>query len=82
MGEGTGMTRVSAQYIEGIKEGRKLLDWWKRDCFDVQSLLLVEIDQLTALRHRVAQLAGSQDEISFFDGQIAFYKNQLKRGLA
>lgn len=71
------MTKVSTQYIEGIKEGRKLLDWWKRDGFDVRALLISNIDSVQRLRDKMAPLANTKHEIEFFDGQLAFFRNQL-----
>jgi hypothetical protein len=72
------MAKVSEQYIEGIKEGRKLFDWWERDCFDTRALLSSNLESVTALRAKVARFHGSQYEIEFYDGEIAFYENQLK----
>jgi hypothetical protein len=71
--------QISAQYIEGIKEGRKLLTWWKRDGFFTRGLLVENIASLERLRDRMAPLANTQYEIEFFDGELDFYRNQLKR---
>ncbi len=73
------MAKISAQYIEGIKEGRKLLNWWKRDGFDTRELLATNITSLQQLRDRMAPLANTQYEIEFFDGQLDFYRNQLAK---
>ena len=73
------MATVSSQYIEGIKEGRKFFDWWKRDGFDVRELLERNIDSVQRLRDKIAPLYGSKYEIEFFDGELDFYRNQLKK---
>lgn len=73
------MAKVSAQYIEGIKEGRKLLTWWKRDGFFSRDLLTENIASLERLRNRLAPLANTAFEIEFFDGQLDFFRNQLKK---
>lgn len=73
------MATASAQYIEGIKEGRKIFDWSKRDGFFSRAWLAGEITSLERLRAKLAPLANTAIEIEFFDGQIAFYKNQMKK---
>ena len=70
--------QVSAQYLEGIREGRKLLNWWKRDGFLHRDLIAREIESLERLRAKLAPLAYSAGEVEFFDGQIDFFRNQLK----
>lgn len=71
--------QVGQQYIEGIKEGRKLFDWWKRDGFFTRDLLVDNIASLERLRAKMAPLANTAAEIEFFDGELTFYRNQLKR---
>ena len=73
------MAKVTNQYIEGIKEGRKCLNWWKRDGFYTRALLTENIESLERLRARLAPLANTAIEIEFFDGQLDFYRNQLNR---
>lgn len=70
--------RVSAQYIEGIHEARKLLNWWKRDGFLSRELVAREVASLERLRTKLAPLAYSAGEVDFFNGQIDFFRNQLK----
>lgn len=73
------MPTVSAQYIEGIKEGRKLFEWWKRDGFDIHAQLVYNIELTKRVRAKVAPLAHSANEIAFFDGELAFYRGQLEK---
>lgn len=72
------MAKVSAQYIEGIKEGRKLLNWWKRDGFLSREIIGENIASLERLRAKLAPLANTAIEVEFFDGQIDFFRNQLE----
>jgi len=71
--------RVSAQYIEGIKEGRAVLNGAKRDSYLTREWLFGEIAAIERLRAKLAPLANTASEIKFFDGQLDFYRNQLKK---
>ena len=70
------MTKVSAQYLEGIKEGRRMTTWAKLDSFYSREWLEDNIISLKLLRLKMAPLANTKREIEFFDGQIDFYVNQ------
>jgi hypothetical protein len=70
--------RVSSFYIDGIREGRSLLNSWKRDGFDVQALLASDIESITRLRDKLARCAYTEHKIEFLDGQLDFFRNQTR----
>lgn len=70
--------QVTAQYVEGIKEGRTLFKWWQRDNMLTRELLTREIASLEMLRSKCVPLANSALYVDFFAGQLDFYALQLK----
>jgi hypothetical protein len=71
--------QISAQYLEGIEEGRKLFDWWKRDNMNLREQLKYNIELTQRVKAKVAVCAYSAGEIEFLDGELDFYHNQLKK---
>lgn len=73
------MAQVSAQYIEGIKEGRqhfKLL----QECGEVtRDTLLKVIRECEAFGKRLAGCAYSEGSADYIKGELDFYRAQLKR---
>lgn len=73
---------MTSQYLAGIREGRVLFTQLRRDGFtgaELRSLLTDNIASLERLRDRVAPLAGSRGATDCFDGELAFYRNQLSK---
>ena len=69
---------ISQQYIEGIKEGRTMFEWWKRDGFLTKAFLEENIASIERLHAKLVPLANTKDELPFLKGQMDFLRHQLK----
>lgn len=72
------MATVSTLYLDGIREGRRLLNTWKAEGILTRNLLEVEITETIELCNRIAGCAYSEQSSDYFNGQIDFFRNQLK----
>ena len=69
------MTKIDQRYLDGIKEGRTLLNWWMRDKIPLREMLT---DNIECLERLCAKLADSAYEVPFLKGELDFYRNQLR----
>ena len=70
--------KVSARYLEGIKEGRNTLNIGKELGEPIPEWLASNLALTKRLLASVKPLANSALAVDFFQGEIDFYENQLK----
>lgn len=68
--------KVSSYYVHGIKEGRKLLQWWQQNNEDVPTLIRSSIESLERLLQKTHPT--NREEREHFQGELDFWRNQEK----
>ena len=72
--------QVSSLYLNGIKEGRQLLNHWRAHAIEITPGLLTEtLASERRFMAGVSGLYGSAGNVDFCKGQIDFLENQLRR---
>lgn len=71
--------RVSERYLQGVREGRAVYARWLANNLFKRERLTESIGTLERLIVKLAPLANSERDLPFLQGELDFYRNQLKK---